>query len=117
MVSDGLCTPACQRPATAATSPFTEEPTGLESDRREVAVNPDLWPPWRCSAPKALSCPTLVSGESSSRPQGCSLHGFCWGNAQKERALPGVRSMRVGVAFLSLRHHGVGVSVLGLQRT
>ena len=57
MVSDGLCTPACQRPATAATSPFTEEPTALESDRREVAVNPDIRAPWRCSGPKALNCP------------------------------------------------------------
>ena len=113
MVSDGLCTPACQRPATAATSPFTEEPTALESDRREVAVNPDLRAPWRCSGPKALNCPTIVSGESSRGPQGCSLHGFCWGDAQKERALPRVRSFRVGVAFLSLSHHHSGCVCLG----
>ena len=41
------------------------------------------------------------------------MHGFCWGDAQKERALPWVRSFRVGVAFLSLSHHRSGRVCLG----
>ena len=57
VVSDGLRTPACQRPATAAASLCTEEPSGLGSDRRKVAVNPDLRAPGDVAAPRLRTAP------------------------------------------------------------